>query len=60
MYNSSDEADSTEESESLEEELTTDSSAESSMSKIPTVLPRKRYGGHCNTETVKDGMFARL
>ena len=25
--------------------------------KTPVILPRKRFSGHCNTDTIKDGMF---
>lgn len=48
-------------SESSEEEETSgsdlsDSSLQQDFSKVPTILPRQRYSGHCNIETVKDGI----
>ena len=37
-----------------EEELS-DPSSEVALDKLPTLLPRMEYSGHCNVETLKDG-----
>ena len=56
---SSSDGSSSEENETSES-LLSDSSLASQLSKIPTVLPRLRYSGHCNIETVKDGIVFDL
>ena len=48
-----------EEEDGSSESLLSDSSSAPS-SKIPVILPRRRYAGHCNIETVRDGIDLHL
>ena len=55
-----DDTDDVEDDDGFEDEPMEDDSIDSMYDNVPIILPRRRFSGACNVETVKDGAFTSL